>query len=99
MAESKTFNLHGGKTFSNLKQFAKHLQSMDVASFKHHVNDAKNDFANWTRHALKKDELADKLEKRVDKVEMELEVLRHLVFEEKKKAAATAKKKKTSSKK
>ena len=92
MAHSKTFNLHGGKTFSNLRQFAKHLQKMDGKSFKHHVTDTKNDFANWTRHALKKDDLADKLEKRMDKVEMELEVLRHLVFEDQKKKKTTTKK-------
>lgn len=88
---SKTFALHGGKSFSDLKQFAKELQKMDTKSFKHHVNDTKNDFANWVKHSLGHEKLAEKLQKRVDKVETELEVLRHMVFEEQKKKASTKK--------
>lgn len=90
---SKTFNLHGGKTFSSVKEFAKELQNMDTKSFKHHVNEAKNDFSNWVKHSIGDEKLAKKLEKRVDKVETELEVLRHLVFQEKKTKKSTSKKK------
>lgn len=95
MSNKKTFYLADGKTFANLKKFAKELGDMPQEVYSFHVNKEKNDFANWIKHSLSKEELAEKVEGHVQKVRMELEVLRHLIFEEenkaKKKAAAKPK--------
>lgn len=83
MAHSKTFYLQDGKVFSSLEKFAKELQSMADDVFKHHVNDDKHDFREWVKHSLKEEALANKIDSKIDKIELELEVLRHLVHEAK----------------
>ena len=99
MAHSKTFYLQDGKVFSSLEKFAKELQSMADDVFKHHVNDEKHDFREWIKHSLKEEHLANKIDAKIDKLELELEVLRHLVHEQKTKTKApTVKKEKTAKK-
>lgn len=99
MAHSKTFYLQDGKVFSSLEKFAKELQSMADEVFKHHVNDEKHDFREWIKHSLKEEELANKIDAKIDKLELELEVLRHLVHEQKAKTKAPAVKKEKTTKK
>ena len=92
-SHKKTFHLQEGKTFSDVKGLAKNLKNMSEEAFNHHVNKTKNDFANWLRHSLKQEELAERIESKLDKIEVELEVLRHLVHDQnKKKTAPTTKK-------
>lgn len=82
MAEhNKTFYLKGGKTVSSLKALARELKSMSQDIYVHHVNPDKNDFAVWIRHSMSNDQLAKKVEGHINKIEFELEVLRHLLFE------------------
>ena len=86
MAHSKTFYLNSGKKFSNLKSFVKELASMPKEIYDHHVNQHKNDFATWIKHSLKEEELAVKIDKEIDRIQIELEVLRHLVHTPSKKS-------------
>lgn len=88
---SRTFHLYGGKKFSDLKGLAKELKDMGDEVFSHHVSAVKNDFATWMKFSLKEEKLANKVERTIDKIQTELEVLRHLVHEAK--AASKAKKK------
>lgn len=89
---SKTFYLTSGKTFSNLKSFSKHLKEMSLDVYDSHVSEYKNDFSNWIRHSLKKEELSKLVDGQISKVEMELEVLRHLVHDLKKEKKKLVKK-------
>lgn len=79
MEHNKTFYLNSGRKFSNLKSFVKELMEMPKEVYSHHVNDGKNDFAVWSNHSLKEKDLAKKIDGEIDKIEMELKVLRHLV--------------------
>ncbi|MFP4401986.1 MAG: hypothetical protein ACLFPL_02040 [Candidatus Nanoarchaeia archaeon] len=88
MAHEKAFYLKDGKVFSTLERFSKELQSMTKDVFEHHVTPHKNDFKEWMKHSLKEEELAQKIDKKIKKVEMELEVLRHLVHDKKKTSAS-----------
>ncbi len=99
MEHKKTFYLTGGTVFSNLEKFAKELQTMTDDVFKHHVNKDKHDFKEWIHHSLKEEKLANQLEDKIDKLEIELEVLRYLVHEEKTKKKTPNKKKTTYKKK
>lgn len=81
MADDKTFYLNSGKTFKDLKGLAKELTKMTEDVYKHHVNPHKNDFENWVKHSLKKEELATRIEGQIKRIELELEVLRHLVHD------------------
>lgn len=89
MVHSKTFYLQDGKVFSTLEKFSKELQTMTQDVFKHHVNKDKHDFKEWIKHSLKEEELSKKIEKKINKLELELEVLRHLVHEQKSKKTTT----------
>lgn len=99
MEHKKTFYLTGGTVFSNLERFAKELQTMTDDVFKHHVNKDKHDFKEWIHHSLKEEKLANQLEDKIDKLEIELEVLRYLVHEDKPKKKKTTLKKKESTQK
>ena len=76
---SKTFYLNNGKTFSSLKGLAKELAKMSEDVYNHHVSPHKNDFANWVRDALREKELAEKVDRHLLRIELELETLRHIV--------------------
>lgn len=81
MEDSKTFYLKGDKKFSSIKTFAKELIQMPKEVYEHHVNNHKNDFSTWVKHSVKDEKLAQKIEGEIDKIEMEITVLRHLVHE------------------
>ncbi len=100
--DDKKFYLSNGKTFSTLKGLAKNLKEMSEEVYSKHVNKNKNDFAVWTHLSMNKEKLAKKIEGEISKIEMELEVLRHLVHEStstKKTKTVESKKKITTSKK
>ena len=92
--QEKTFYLNGGRTFSTLKGLARELMKMPVEVYNHHVDHSRNDFAAWAKHSLNKEQLGKRIDGQISKIELELEVLRHLVHEEK-----TSKKKVSNSKK
>ena len=93
MAHEKTFYLKNGKVFSSLEKFAKELQTMKDDVFEHHVNPTKHDFKEWVNHSMKKENLAEALQDKITKIEVELEVLRHLVHDKSKKIAKKPEKK------
>ncbi|MFW6285534.1 MAG: DUF5752 family protein [Nanoarchaeota archaeon] len=92
MTHSKTFHLKNGKKITDLKGLAKELKNISHDVFDHHVNHYKNDFSNWIKHSLKDEDLAVKIHKRLNKIEIELEVLRHLVHDTPKKKTINTKK-------
>ncbi len=47
--------------------------------FYHHVNEAKNDFANWIKDIIGEIELADQLMNINTKKDMQLRLLKHIV--------------------
>ena len=59
--EQHTFWLKGGKAIKNLQELVSHLETMDENTFKHHVNEHKNDFATWVEHAIGNRKLALRL--------------------------------------
>ena len=94
MKREKKFHLSDGKVFTNLKGFAKVLLKMPQEVYNSHVNSKKNDFSQWMHHSMRKKELAKRIDGQISKVELELEVLRHLIHHEPKNKKSTAKKKK-----
>ena len=59
--EEHKFWLNNGKELNNLKDLYKELRRMDNKTFKHHVNETKNDFYNWVRDIYKSKSLSDDL--------------------------------------
>ena len=57
----KYFVLKDGTVIKNLFELSKALDKMPDATFKHHVSENRNDFANWVREVVKDMSLADKM--------------------------------------
>ena len=55
------FVLHGGKTIKDLDELVQVLRSIDKKTFEYHVNDSKNDFANWIQYVFKNRRLAESI--------------------------------------
>lgn len=56
--KEQTFWLKDGKTIKNLPELARELRRINAEIFTHHVNNEKNDFANWTENCVKDSQLA-----------------------------------------
>ncbi|MGV8087276.1 MAG: acetate/propionate family kinase [Candidatus Woesearchaeota archaeon] len=55
------FVLNGGKIIKDLNELVEELKVMDKKTFEYHVNDSKNDFANWIAHVFKARKLAESI--------------------------------------
>jgi len=57
------FILADGTHIKNVFELLNKLLSMDSSTYLHHVNDHKNDFANWVLHVLKDEDLYKELKR------------------------------------
>ena len=55
------FHLHQGGVIHDTQELAQALSTMSQEVFLHHVNNEKNDFAEWVQHSVQDQELADKI--------------------------------------
>jgi hypothetical protein len=58
-----------GKEIKSIQELPEHLQQMDEETFKHHVNEQKNDFSNWIQDVIKDKELAEEIKTEKNKAE------------------------------
>ena len=68
-----------GRRLGDLLELVDALDNMNNDIFVYHVNDFRNDFSNWIRDVMKKDELADGLSAAKSKDQAQIIVLRYLV--------------------
>ncbi|MBI4144643.1 hypothetical protein HY493_00360 [Candidatus Woesearchaeota archaeon] len=86
------FAVKDGPKLRNLYDLERELRRLSDGQFKHHVNDAKNDFYNWIYHIVKDEELAMQLAQVQDKkamanvVERRIKQLEHGTTEKRKAA-------------
>ncbi len=83
VAPEHYFQLYGGEVIHNVPELEEALEKMDDTTFRHHVNQERNDFSNWIQDCFGDRMLAEELRKREDKREM-IEVLKKRLKEEKK---------------
>lgn len=55
------FVLSNGRTLKNLYELTNALNSIDNATFSHHVTKERNDFSNWILHVFQNEALAKKI--------------------------------------
>jgi HEAT repeat protein len=72
--DDKSFRLHNGGVVHNLVELSSALRGMDEISYRHHVNDSKNDFANWARDVCGDRALAQKLRNSANRLDAALEI-------------------------
>jgi len=73
------FILATGVPLKNLKELANALEHMNDWVFRHHVNEYRNDFADWVKNVLNENELSEELCKTQTSKDMELLIMRHLI--------------------
>jgi hypothetical protein len=73
------FFLVDGRPLKNLLELADSMEEMTEEAFKHHVTEAKNDFAKWVHDVFGDEELAIKLGQSKTKQHHQLVILKHLV--------------------
>ena len=57
----QSFWVNNGPIVRNLQEMADTLAYMKEETFRHHVNEQKNDISNWIRDVLKDNELANSI--------------------------------------
>lgn len=78
----KQFHFHDGTSVADLEGLKKKIERISYDEFYSHVNDEKNDFANWVEHVLGKKALAEKLRSVTSIVET-VEILNEELYPEK----------------
>ena len=73
------FLLVNGVPIKNVKELGSTLSIMNDWVFNHHVNESRNDFANWIEFSLKDEKLAKEIRGTKNIKEMELIIYRHLI--------------------
>ncbi|MCK4428825.1 MAG: hypothetical protein KAU95_00495, partial [Candidatus Aenigmarchaeota archaeon] len=61
--EGNEFFCKDGRTFRKLEDIVEALKDMHIDTFMHHVNEEKNDFANWVKHTVGDVVLANRIKK------------------------------------
>jgi hypothetical protein len=74
------FILVTGTPLRNIKELAMALESMEEWVFRHHVNDARNDFSNWIRGVFDLEGLADDLQRARSRQEIEIMIMKYLII-------------------
>jgi hypothetical protein len=74
----KYFVLCDGRKLKSGKELADTLQSISDDMFKYHVTDTKNDFANWINDVFGEPDLAKKIRTIRNKMEVSVELYRHM---------------------
>lgn len=64
------FWVHDGQVLKNLAELPAALRQMSPETFSHHVNNEKNDFANWIHDVIGDRELAEDIRRHNSRVEI-----------------------------
>lgn len=69
MNPEQQFHFRDGTSIASLDALKEKIETISYNDFYHHVNQSRNDFANWIRYVLKDENLADQLDKTTSIVE------------------------------
>ena len=73
------FRVANGTIVKNLKELDMAIENMGDETFNCHVNDVRNDCANWIRDVLKDEKLANYLLQTKERCRIQLLILRRIV--------------------
>ena len=76
--ENHFFVFVSGQRIKNVKELADSLEMIDESIFKHHVNEHKNDFANWISDVFEEFDLAEKIKTARNKDHARLIIYKHI---------------------
>ena len=76
--EENAFKLENGQSLRSLSELVLSLKNMDETSFTNHVNNEKNDFANWIRFSFDDELLSTRLKTQLNKNDTIQEIIMRL---------------------
>ena len=79
--EEHHFVVADGRKLKNIIELADALETMSEEIFRHHVNEAKNDFSAWVKDVFYDHSLAEDILRAKNRLETQIVVLRRLVKE------------------
>ena len=79
--EEHHFVVADGRKLKNIIELADALETMTEEIFRHHANEAKNDFSNWVKDVFYDHSLAEDISMAKNRLETQIVVLRRLVKE------------------
>ena len=77
--EEYHFVLQDGRKLGSIYELIDELETMHADLFKHHVNETKNDFANWIEHTFNEKSLAEELRELENNLDMQRAILKEMV--------------------
>ena len=75
------FVVADGRKLKNVIELADALETMSEEIFRHHANEAKNDFSNWVKDVFYDHSLAEDISRAKNRLETQIAILRRLVKE------------------
>jgi len=75
---NKHFYTRDKKALTNLIELYDYIRSCEEENFRHHVDGSKNDFANWVRHVITDEELAQQMDGCLLREPMQFRLLRRI---------------------
>lgn len=79
--EEHHFVVADGRKLKNIIELADALETMSEEIFRHHANEARNDFSNWIKDVFYDHSLADDISRAKNRLETQIAILRRLVKE------------------
>jgi len=79
--EEYHFVLKSGEKLKSVQELADALESMGEDVFSHHVNEMRNDFAQWIEDVFEESDLAEGLRETQNRIETRIKVLQRLIDE------------------
>ena len=79
--EEHHFVVADGRKLKNIIELADALETMSEEIFRHHANEAKNDFSNWVKDVFYDHSLAEDISRAKNRLETQIAILRRLVKE------------------
>ncbi len=74
----KYFVMCDGRQIKNYRELADILQTINDDMFSYHVNDTRNDFANWITDVFREEDLSKKIHNLRNRLDMSIELYRYL---------------------
>ena len=79
--EEHHFVVADGRKLKNIIELADALETMTEEIFRHHANEAKNDFSTWIKDVFYDHSLAEDISRAKNRLETQIAVLRRLIKE------------------
>ena len=79
--EEHHFVVADGRKLKNIIELADALETMSEEIFRHHVNEAKNDFSAWVKDVFYDHSLAEDISRAKNRLETQIVLLRRLIKE------------------